>query len=53
MIKLRCWTSNENSKKFKLTKDVGFGNTYEKSLWYDFKPYGVVLLIRMMATPQG
>ena len=36
--------AKENSKKFKLTKDVGFGNTYEKSLWYDFKPYGVCIV---------
>ena len=36
--------AKENSRKFKLTKDVGFGNTYKKSLWEDYKPYGVCIV---------
>ena len=36
--------TNEFSKKFNVTKDVGFGNTYQKNLWYGFKPYGVCIV---------
>ena len=43
--------TKENSRQFKLTEDVGFGNSYEKSLWYDFKPYGVCIVDKKEGHP--